>query len=89
MKGAVSSVKLSGAKALKAGKSMKIKAKVKATAKPANTKLKWSVNNSSYAKISSSGKLTAKASGKGKTVTVTAKSTDGTNKTAKLKVKIK
>lgn len=42
-----------------------------------------------HATVTSKGKVTAKKAGKGKTVIITAVSTDGTNKKAKVKIKIK
>lgn len=52
------------------------------------TAIKWNVSNKDYASITQDGKLTAKAKGAGKTVTVTAKATDGSGVKATMKVKI-
>ena len=88
MKGEVRKVAVKGAKkALKAGKTMKLKAVVKA-AKGANKKLQWTSSNKKYVTVSSSGKVKALSAGKGKTVKITAMATDGTNKKKVVKIKI-
>lgn len=90
MKDSVKSIKLQAAKkTVKAGSSIKVKAIVKTTGTKVNKKLKWTSSNKKYATVSSSGKVTAKKAGKGKTVTITVKSTDGSNKKASVKIKIK
>ena len=91
MKGAVKKIKLKGyKKTLKAGKAMKLKAKVKVTkGKPVNKKLKWSTSNKKYATVTQTGKVRAKAAGKGRTVKIKVMSTDGTNKSVVKKIKIK
>ncbi len=90
MKHAVKTIKLKAPKRkLKAGKSMTIKASIKTTGKNANKTLKWTSSNKKYATVNSRGKVTAKKAGKGKTVTITAKSTDGSNKKAAVQIKIK
>ncbi|MCI8859784.1 MAG: family 43 glycosylhydrolase [Lachnospiraceae bacterium] len=76
-------------KTLKAGKKVTLKAVVKTNGKSANKTLKWSTSNKKYATVTSKGKVTAKKAGKGKRVTITAVSTDGTNKKASVKIKIK
>lgn len=96
MKNAVTKVSLKAkAKNVKAGKKLTIKATVQNTggkkgSKTANTKLAWSVDKKSkkFASINSKGMLSTKKAGKGKTVTVTAMSTDGTNKKGAIKIKI-
>jgi uncharacterized protein YjdB len=88
MKGIVKKVAISGAKSVKSGKTLKLKAKVTAS-KNANTKLKWSSSNTKYATVNSSGKVTAKKGGKGKTVTITAQATDGSGKKKAVKINIK
>lgn len=90
MQHAVKSIKLKASgRTLKTGKTMIIKAIVDTTGKNANKSLKWSSSNNNYATVNSKGKVTAKKAGKGKTVTITAKSTDGSNKKAQVKIKIK
>ncbi len=90
MKHAVKRIKLSASsKTVKAGKSVKIKATVKTTGKNANTTLKWTSSNKKYATVTDTGKVKAKKAGKNKRVTITARATDGTNKKAKIKLKIK
>lgn len=88
MKGTVRSVSLTGKKTLNAGKTLKIKAKVKAS-KGANTKLLWTSSNTKYATVTSAGKVKALKAGKKKTVTITAMATDGSNKKKIFKIKIK
>ena len=90
MKGVVKKVAISGAKkrTVKAGKALKLKAKVTAT-KGANKKLQWTSSNTKYATVSASGKVKTKKSGKGKTVKITAMATDGSGKTNTVKIKIK
>ena len=89
MKGVVKKVKISCAKSVKAGKSLKLKAKVKTNGKKANKKLAWTSSNTKYAKVTSSGKVKTYKAGKGKTVKITAKATDGSNKKKTVKIKIK
>lgn len=67
---------------------MTLKATVRTNGKNANRSLKWTVSDTKYASVNSRGKVTAKKAGKRKTVTVTAMSTDGANKKAKVKTKI-
>ena len=74
---------------VKAGKKVTIKATVKANGKSANKKLAYTSSNKKYATVNSKGVVSTKKSAKGKTVTITVKSTDGTNKSVKVKVKIK
>ena len=51
MKGSVKKIKISGKKTVKAGKTLKLKAKVKA-GKGANKTLKWTSSNTKYATVS-------------------------------------
>lgn len=88
MKGAVKKITISGKKTVKAGKSIKLKVKVKAS-KGANKKLLWTSSNPKYAKVTSSGKVTASKNAKKKTVKIMAMATDGTNKKKTITVKIK
>lgn len=88
MKGVVKKVTITGSKTVKAGKSIKLKAKVSASA-GANKKIKWISSNTSYAVVSSSGKVTALKSAKGKSVKITAMATDGSNKKKTATIKIK
>ncbi|MGN1166984.1 MAG: Ig-like domain-containing protein [Lachnospiraceae bacterium] len=88
MKGFVKKITISGSKSVKAGKSLKLKAKVTAT-KSANKKLKWTSSNTKYAKVSSSGKVTTYKAGKGKKVKITAMATDGSGKKKTVTIKIK
>ncbi len=76
-------------KTVAAGKKATIKAKVTTTGKTASKSLAWSTSNKKYATVNSKGVVTTKKAGKGKTVTIKAVSTDGTNKKASVKIKIK
>lgn len=89
MKHAVTKVTIKKApKTLKAGKKINLQAVVKTTGKNANKTLKWTTSNKKYATVTAKGKVTAKKAGKGKTVNIRAVSTDGTNKSAGVKIKI-
>jgi len=88
MKHAVKSIKLKAAKTVKAGKKVKIKTTIKTTGKNVNKTLEWTSSNEKYATVKN-GTVITKKSAKGKKVTITAKSTDGTNKKAKITIKIK
>lgn len=88
MKGVVKKVAISGKKTVKAGKTLKLKAKVTA-AKKANKKLKWTSSNKKYATVSSAGKVKALKAGKGKKVKITAMATDGSGKKKAVTIKIK
>lgn len=84
----VTSVKLTGATTLLAGKTTTLKVSV-SPSNAVNQKVTWSTSNKKYATVSSKGVVTAKAAGAGKTVTITAKAQDGSGKKASLKIKIK
>ena len=73
-------------KKVKAGKTLTINAAV-SPAKADITDLTWSSSNKKYATVSN-GKVTAKKAGIGKTVTITAKATDGSKVKASIKIKI-
>lgn len=89
-KHAVKRIKLSApSKSVKAGDSIKIKASVQATGKDAYKILKWTSSNEKYAVIFEDGIVETKKAGKNKSVTITAMSTDGSNKKAKIRLKIK
>lgn len=88
MKGIVKKVRISGRKTVKAGKTLKLKAKVTASRK-ANKKLLWKSSNTKYATVNSKGVVKAKKSSKGKSVKITAMATDGSNKKATIKIKVK
>ena len=88
MKGVVKKLAISGKKTVKAGKTLKLKAKVTAT-KKANKTLKWTSSNKKYATVSSSGKVKALKAGKGKKVKITAMATDGSGKKKAITIKIK
>lgn len=88
MKGAVKKVRLTAPKSVKAGRKVTVRAKVTAT-KGANKKLKYTVSSKKYAFVNSKGIVTTKKAGKGKNITVIAKATDGSNKKASVKIKLK
>ncbi len=88
MKGIVKKVKITGAKTVKAGKGLKLKANVTAT-KKANKKLQWTSSNTKYATVNAKGVVKTKKTAKGKTIKITAMATDGSNKKATFKVKVK
>ena len=75
-------------KTLKAGQSVKIKARI--TPKNAtNQEVKWTTSNKKYATVNSQGNVTAKKAGKGKTVTITATCVGNKKVKASIKIKIK
>ena len=88
MTGIVKSIKLTGAKQVKAGKNIKIKTQIKTT-KKANKKLKWTSSNIKYATVTASGVVKTKKAGKGKKVKITAMATDGSGKKATITIKMK
>lgn len=88
VKHAVKKISLKCNKKVKAGKKVTVKATIKTTGKSANKKLSWATSNKKYATVNSKGKVTTKKAGKGKTVTITAKATDGSGKKASVKIKI-
>ena len=87
MKGAVKKIAISGKKSVKAGKTLRLKAKVTA-AKQANKKLKWSSSNKKYATVSSSGKVKSLKAGKGKKVKITVMATGGSGKKKSVTIRI-
>lgn len=90
MKDAVKGIHVTAPKnTLKVGRSMTLKAKVKTTGKNVNKTLKWKSSNPEFATVSKTGKVTARKAGKGKTVIITAVSTDGSNKKASVAIRIK
>lgn len=89
MKNRVKSIKLKSSKTLKAGKKLRVKATVRTTGRKANKTLKWYVSNKKYAVVSSKGTVKAYKAGKGKTVKITAKATDGSGVKKTIKIKIK
>ncbi|MBO5303221.1 MAG: FIVAR domain-containing protein [Lachnospiraceae bacterium] len=88
MKHAVKKIKLKAANSVRAGKQLKIKTTILTTGRSVNKKLVWTSSNEAWATVKN-GVVKTKKAGKGKKVTITAASTDGTNKTAKIKIKIK
>lgn len=89
MRDSVKKIKLTASgKKVKAGKTVKIKAKIITTGKKANKELVWSSSNPAYASVSKSGQVRTKKAGKGHYVTITAKSTDGSNKKQSIRIRI-
>ena len=88
MKGVVKKVAVSGAKTVKAGKKLKLKARVTAT-KKANKKILWISANPKLAKVSSSGVVKTTKAAKGKKVKITAMATDGSNKKKTVTIRVR
>lgn len=90
MKHAVTRIQIKNApKTLKAGKNVRLRITVRTNGKNANKAVKWTTSNSKYAVVDANGKVKTKKAGKGKTVKITAFSTDGTNKKAVVRIKLK
>lgn len=90
MKHAVRKIRLKvKTKTVKAGKKVTIQASIQTTGKKANKKLEWTSSNTTYATVNSKGVVKTKKAGSGKTVRITAISTDGTNKSAAVRIKIR
>lgn len=92
VKAAVKKIRLSCKKTVKAGSKVAIKATISTTGRKgdkANKALSWSTSNKKYATVDAKGTVAAKKAGKGKTVTVTAVSMDGSRKKASVKIRIK
>ena len=88
MRGIVKRIKISGKRQIKAGKKLKLKAKVTATRK-SNKKLRWISSNNKYAIVNTNGIVTTKKSARGKKVKITAIATDGSGKKATVTIKIR
>lgn len=88
LKGIVKSIKITGNLNVKAGQSTQLKAIVTAT-EGANKKVTWTSSNKRYATVSATGKVTTYKAGKGKTVKITAKATDGSGVEKTVIIKIK
>lgn len=88
-KHAVKKISLKASSTLKSGKATTVKTTIKTTGKDANKKLAWNSSNSKYATVTAKGKVTAKKAGKGKTVKIIAKATDGSGVKKTIKIKIK
>lgn len=74
-------------KKLAAGKKVQLTLTV-APITASNKSVTWKTSNKKYAAVSSTGKLTLKKAGAGKTVTITATAKDGSGKKAVIKIKI-
>ena len=89
MKHVVTRVRIKTAqKKMKAGEQLRLQAIIETSGVGANEKLKWISSNSKYASVNSKGIVTAKIAGKGRTVTITAKATDGSAKKHSVKIRI-
>lgn len=88
MKGVVKKIAVSGKTSVKAGKTIKLTAKVTAS-KNANKKVIWKSGNKRYATVSSTGKVTAKKAGKGRKVKITAMAVDGSGIKRTVTIKIR
>lgn len=71
---------------VKAGKTIDLKASINPDA--TNKSLVWNSSNTEYATVDKNGVVTTKKAGAGKTVTITAKATDGSGKVATFKLTI-
>ena len=89
MKNSVKSVKIKGAKAVKAGKKLRLKAQVKTTGKKVNKKLQWTSSIVTSTNVTSGGVVKKQIAIKGESVKITAAATDGSNKKSTVKIKIK
>ena len=86
VKGKVTKVTLvAAASEIKAGETTTVKATVKTSGKKPNKALVWSTSDATVATVSAKGVVTAVKPG---TVTITAKSTDGTNKKGTATIKV-
>jgi len=84
----INKIKISGiSKQIAAGKTIQLTAAV-LPKEAANTKLEWSSSNKKIATVSSAGKVKIKKGTGGKSVTITAKATDGSGKSAVFKIKV-
>lgn len=88
MKDAVKRLTVTGKKVVKAGKKIKLKAKV-AAGKKANKKLVWTSSNTKFATVNQKGIVKTTKAGKGKKVKITARTTDGSNKKKVFVIRIK
>lgn len=88
MKDAVKRLTVTGKKVVKAGKKIKLKAKV-AAGKKANKKLVWTSSNKKFATVNQKGVVKTTKAGKGKKVKITARTTDGSNKKKVFVIRIK
>ena len=88
MKDAVKRLTVTGKKVVKAGKKIKLKAKVVA-GKKANKKLVWTSSNTKFATVNQKGIVKTTKAGKGKKVKITARTTDGSNKKKVFVIRIK
>lgn len=90
MSGIVREIYISGAKSVKAGKSIQLSASVwYSSYSGANTKVKWKSGNEKYASVDDYGYVTAYKAGKGKKVKITAMATDGSGVKKTVTIKIK
>ena len=88
MKKAVKKISISGKKTVKAGKALKLTAKV-TPQKNVNAKLVWSSSNKNYATVNHAGRVKTYRAGKNKTVKITAAAADGSGKKKTVTIKIK
>lgn len=89
MKHAVKKIILKAPRTARDGKKIRVKATVKTTGKKANKKLEWNSSNTTYATVNEKGVVAVKKAGKGKTVKITAKATDGSGKKKAVAIRIK
>lgn len=75
-------------KTVKAGKKLRVKAVV-APKKKSYRALQWTSQNTKYATVNAKGVVKTKKAGKGKTVKITARARDGSNRKATIKIRIR
>lgn len=80
------SLSIRGGSSVKAGKSLRLTASTQPSA--ASNAVTWKSSNKRYATVTKKGVVKAKKAGKGKTVTITATTSDGTNIRKSVKIRI-
>ena len=75
---------------MKVGQTIKLKPTFRTSpTHSVSKKVQWITSNPDYATVSKDGKVTALPGGKGQTVFITARATDGSNKEKSVKIRIK
>ena len=88
VKDGVTSIAINGNTSMNAGSSMKLTATVKTSGSTANKEIGWKSSNKDAANVTPDGVVHANEAGKGKTVTITAYSLDGTGIKKSIKISI-
>ncbi len=84
----VKKLKITGKKTVKAGSKLTLELTI-TPSNATNKSVKWTSSNKKCATVNAKGVVTAKKSGKGKTVKITATAKDGSKKKVTFKIKIK